>query len=231
MKMAPDQLVMLVFGVLLFVVALVYVVSQMVRGRSFKGAFILFVLAIALIGFPRMKSIKVLGAEFELNQSLAAIESNPDDPSARARVEQAVNALEARVTPSNSSAKLAKQLARGNEVLGRTEQALRWATAAQEKSPNSAKAREIFDRVQVQKLTPTDLNKPVSPQEQSDLNAAVSRLKQQPNLAPESRVTLAKAQLALGQTNEAAANVDSALKVKPNLKVDRNLRALVPPSP
>jgi hypothetical protein len=229
--MAPDQIVMLVCGILLFVAALGYLVFRMVRGRSFKGAFVLFVLAIALIGFPRIKSFEILGAKFELNQSLAAVENNPNDPSARARVEQAVNALEARVTPSNASPELAKQIARGNEVLGKTEQALKWATAAHKKSPESAKTREMFNRVQVQKLTPTDVNKPVSPQEQSNLNAAVSQLKQQPNLAPESRATLAKAQLALGQSNEAAVNLHSALKMKPNLKVDPNLKALVTPSP
>ena len=83
-----------------------------------------------------------MGAEVELNQSLAAVGSNPNDASARAHVEQAVNALKAWVTPSNATPELAKQLARGNEVLGKREQAVKWATAAHEKLPNSAPAPE-----------------------------------------------------------------------------------------
>jgi hypothetical protein len=64
-----------------------------------------------------------------------------NDPSVKARVEQAVNELKARVTPNNATPALAKQLARGNEVLGNTKQALKWKTAANEKSLESAKAQ------------------------------------------------------------------------------------------
>ena len=100
--MGLDQIVMFVFWVLFFVLALGYVVFRMVTGHSFKGAF----------------------------------------------VEQAVNALEARITPSNATPEVTKQLAHGNEVLGKTEQALKWATAAHEKSPEWAKAQELVIALQ-----------------------------------------------------------------------------------
>src|SRR6266404_2404014 len=137
MGMTPAQLAMLVCGILLFVFALVCVV----KWRSATLALPLFVVAVIMIGFPSVKSFKLMGAEIELNQSLAALENNPNDPSAKARLEQAVNTLEARVTPNNATPALAKQLARGNEVLGNTKQALKWKTAANEKSLESAKAR------------------------------------------------------------------------------------------
>jgi len=135
--MAPDQIAMLVCGVLLFVASLVCVLKR----RSATLALSLFVVAVIMIGFSSGKSFKLMGAEVELNQSLAALENNPSDPSAKARLEQAVNTLEARVTPNNASPELAKQLARRNEVLGNTKQALKWKTAANEKSLESAKAR------------------------------------------------------------------------------------------
>jgi hypothetical protein len=144
MKMRPDQIAMLVCGVLLFLAAL----GCLVAGRSAKLVTSLFLFAILMIGFPSIKSFKVMGAEFELNRSLAAVEKDPTDVAARN--------------------KLATQ---------------------------------------------------------------VAQLSKQTNLTAETRVTLAKAQFVLGQDKEAATNLRSALKEKPNLPVDPKLRAAVGPNP
>ena len=99
MKMSPDQIAMLVCGVLLFLAALGCLVTR----RSAKLVTFLFLFAILMIGFPSIKSFKVMGAEVELNQSLAALENNPNDPSAKARVKPNLKVdpnLKARVTPS-----------------------------------------------------------------------------------------------------------------------------------
>jgi hypothetical protein len=148
MEMGPDQVAMLVGGSLLFVVAVGLLVYCVVTRRSFKAVLLLFLVAIIMIGFPSITHFKILGAEVDLNRSLAAVEKNPNDPAARDR-----------------------------------------------------------------------------------LASAVAKVSQQPALTPQSRVTLAKAQLVLGRRDEAAANLQSALKAKPNLKVDANLRTLVSPSP
>jgi hypothetical protein len=145
MKMTPDQIAMLVCGVLLFLAALGCLVTR----RSATLVTSLFLFAILMIGFPSIKSFKVMGAEVELNRSLAAVEKNPNDMVARD--------------------KLATQ---------------------------------------------------------------VAQLSKQPKLTPETRLALAKAQFVLGQHKEAATNVQSALKEKPNLSVDPKLRAAaarVPP--
>src|ERR1700732_2103646 len=146
--MEPDQVAMLVGGVLLFVVALGLLVYCIVTRRPFKAVLFMFPVAIIMIGFPSITHFTLWGAEVELNRSLAAVEKNPNDPAATAR-----------------------------------------------------------------------------------LASAVSQVSQQPTLTPESRVTLAKAQLVLGRRDEAAANLRSALKAQPKLKVDPSLRALVSPSP
>ena len=143
--MSPDQIAMLVGGVVLFIFAL----GCLVAGGSAKLVISLFLFAILMIGFPSIKSFKVMGAEVELNRSLAAVEKNPSDAAAR-----------------------------------------------------------------------------------NKLAAQVDQLSKQPNLTPETRVALSKAQFILGQDKEAAINLRSALKEKPNLPVDPKLRAAatrVPP--
>jgi hypothetical protein len=148
MNMGPDQVAMLVGGSLLFVVALGLLIYCVVTRRSFKAVLFLFLVAIIMIGFPSITHFKILGAEVELNRSLAAVEENPNDSAARDR-----------------------------------------------------------------------------------LASAVAKVDQQSTLTPQSRATLAKAQWVLGRRDESAANLRSALKVQPKLKVDPSLRALVTPNP
>jgi len=85
-----------------------------------------------MIGFPSIKSFKVMGADVELNRTLEAVEKNPNDAAAKN--------------------KLATQ---------------------------------------------------------------VAQLSKQPNLTPETRLALAKAQFVLGQDKEAATTLRCARKEKP----------------
>jgi hypothetical protein len=148
--MTPDEVAMLVGGIAVFVAALGLVIYCVVTRRPFKALLFLFLIAIIMIGFPKIKHLVLPGGtEIDLIQSLQAVEKNPDDPAAKAR-----------------------------------------------------------------------------------LAGAVAKVSQNPNITPKTRLTLAKAQLVLGQRDEATANVKSALKSQPKLKVDPSLRALVPrPSP
>ncbi|HUI06062.1 MAG TPA: hypothetical protein VL486_03550 [Verrucomicrobiae bacterium] len=97
--------------------------------------------------------------------------------------------------------------------------------------PNSASTRKKFV-AELNKLdaahaaTPA---RPLSPQVHSTLAAMVTKLDRQPNLSPESRATLARTELLLGQTNQAVASLHSALKVDTNLVVDPKLRILMRP--
>jgi len=61
----------------------------------------------------------------------------------------------------------------------------------------------------------------------SSLSSTVAELNQRTNLTAESRMTLSKAQLALGQTNEAAATLHSVVRGQTNLVVDPRLRILL----
>jgi hypothetical protein len=148
--MTPDQVAMLVGGIVLFVVALGVLIYCIVTRRSFTAVIVLFVIAIIMIAYPKITSFKLPGGiEVDLAQKISAVEKNPNDQVAKAR-----------------------------------------------------------------------------------LAAAVAQVSEQPNITPKTRLTLARAQQLLGQNNKAKANVESALKVQPRLKLDPNLRDLiVSPSP
>jgi hypothetical protein len=148
--MTPDQIAMLVGGIILFVAALGLLIYSVITRRPFTVAVLLFVIAIIMIAYPKITSFKLPGGiEVELAQQIRAVEENPNDQTAKAR-----------------------------------------------------------------------------------LAATVAQASQNPNITPKTRLTLAKAQLLLGQRDEAKTNVKSALKLQPKLKLDPNLRVLVPkPSP
>ena len=99
------------------------------------------------------------------------------------------------------------------------------------RDPNSASAREKFD-AQLNRLEVAHAPgsaRPLSPQVRSSLDAVANQLSRRQNLSPEARVTLSKAQLVLGRTNDASTNLQYALKHNSNLVIDPKLRMLVNP--
>src|SRR6266567_3627455 len=91
MRMTADQVAMLVAGIVVFVVALGLLIYCVVTRRPYKAVLFLFVIAIIMIGFPSIKSFKLPGGtEVDLARSLQAVEENPNDPAAKARLEAAV---------------------------------------------------------------------------------------------------------------------------------------------
>jgi hypothetical protein len=134
--MTPDQIAMLVGGIVLFVVALGVLIYCIVTRRSFTAVIVLFVVAIIMIAYPKITSFKLPGGiEVVLDKNIKAVQENPNDPAAKA-----------------------------------------------------------------------------------NLAATVAQASKEPNLAPNTRLTLAKAQSLLGQQEEAEANVKAAVKAQPNLK-------------
>jgi len=225
--MSPYEIAMLVCGIVLFVVLLVLLVYCVITHRPYKVLLAIFPIAIIMIGFPAIKSFKIAGAEVDLKETLALVGKNPGDKGAQQRLGQALAKMERLVTTNNSTAVVAEQIARGNEVLGRTDQAYDWAGAALHKSPDSKTAKELYSRLEIQRLTPANLSRPLTRQANFELTAAVGRFNQQPDLEAESHVALSRAQLALGQTNEAVANLHSAIKGNTNLAADPRVLILM----
>ena len=221
----PTALIMLVGGVVLFVAALVCLFKR------FSAALVvtLFIISIVMIGFPRVQSFKIGGAEVNLGQLIEEQEKNPNNPETKARLEKELVRYNS-MQPSSASPQLAEQVARANEILNKNTLALNWAQAAAKKDPSSTQTRELVRRLQLKNVTPASADRSVPPQEASKLTSAVSELSGQPNLLP-SRTLHYRSATRPGEKEEAATNLHKALKQKPNVTVDPNLRALIAATP
>lgn len=75
--MTPDQIAMLVGGIVLFVVTLGLLVYCIVTRRSFKAGVVLFVIAIIMIAYPNITSFKLPGGiEVDLAQKINSLENS-----------------------------------------------------------------------------------------------------------------------------------------------------------
>ncbi len=227
-QIAPYQLVMLIGGVVLFLVAVGLLLFFVVKKRSTKPALVLLLFAIVMIGFPAIKSFKGLGFEMEIAVNLVQkktteLEKNPDDPTIKEELRADLDKLEANVTTNTASAEVAETIARGHEALGNSERAIKWASTALAKAPNSQTARVVLDRAKVTRLLPPDLSPPPTPAARSNLASAATQLSAHSSLTPEARFTLGKAQLALGQTNAARTNFEQAVRANSNLFINPTL--------
>jgi tetratricopeptide (TPR) repeat protein len=229
---APYQIAMLIGGIVLFLLSVALIIFATVKQRSTKTGLVVLPLAVLMIGFPAIKNFEGLGFKLEVAVSAvetkaAAVEENPDDAAAKKELEGALNNLEANMTTNTASANVAETIAHGNLVLGKHDSAIKWARVAVAKDPNSTTARILLDRAKVSEALPRDSMQPLPPVARSNLSSAVIDLDKHQNLSPATRVTLAKAQLALGQTNAATTNLEHAVKTNPKLVLDPKLKTLL----
>ena len=134
MRMTADQAAMLVAGIVVFVVALGLLTYCVVTRRPYKAVLFLFVIAIIMIGFPSIKSFKLPGGtEVDLARSLQAVEENPNDPAAKARLAAAVAKVnrQPNITPQTRAT-----LANAQLVLGQRDEATKNVKAALKAQPN-----------------------------------------------------------------------------------------------
>lgn len=215
---------MLACGIVLFVVGVGLIVFLTYKHRSTKPALILLPLAIVMIGFPSVQSFKGLGFEMTVavqavQSGARAVEEDPRDETAKRQLAEALAKLESNVSPESASAQAAETIAEGHEALGNPERAIQWANVAIRKDPGSETARVVLNRAKVNQALPADLGAPLAAAARSNLTSAARELSSQGNMSPATRLTLAKAQLALGQTNAAKINLQQAVRANTNLLV------------
>ncbi len=224
-KIAEYQTVMLIRGIIPFLLAAGLTVFFATTKRSTKPALVLLPFAILMIGFPAVKGFKGFGFQMEMAVNLvqdetAKVEKDPEDSAAKQSLRAEVDKLEANVTTNTAPAKVAETIAQAHLALGNPERAIKWANAALAKNPDSQPARVVLDRAKVTRLLSPDLAPPPTPSARSNLASAARELSTHPNLTPEARFTLGRAQLALGRTNAARTNLQQAVRANSNLFIN-----------
>ena len=85
------EIVMLVLGVLLFLVALVKLMK-----KASAGLVVFFLLAIAMIGYPSIQSIQYEKGVITVDKKVHDLEANPGNEALRASLQQDMGKIEGR---------------------------------------------------------------------------------------------------------------------------------------
>jgi tetratricopeptide (TPR) repeat protein len=205
------EVVMLALGVFLFVVLVL--------------ALVFFMVSIVMMGYPSIKSVQVQKDGVNIEKTARELRENPDKAEVRSKLEQQVSSIGDR--PISDPTTLT-HLATAQFALGHDKAAEQTVKKALKSDPKAAGARELQDRITaVQKLDSMVAEVEKNPGDtaaKSQLQQTVKEASQQPNANPTALARIAKAQQALGQSEEAAKNLQKALKIDPNLAELKTLK-------
>lgn len=126
------EIILLVLGILFFVTLLGILLIHVRRQTDTKSVLPFFVLAVAMIAFPGIQSIKFSNDGAEIQKETEELKQDPTDPARKEELRRSVAELEAR--PSRS-AETSLILARARFALGDTLEARTHILRARELAP------------------------------------------------------------------------------------------------
>lgn len=228
------ECVMLVCGFVLFVFALAAITLMIVQRRSFKALIVLFLIAIVLMGFPGIAAVKFNNGVLEIN----TLRAQPPGSIPPAQQEQYAKTLASVARRSTDQPQLQAKIADGYRVIGDTNRAYALAKSVLAHDPAPA-TRQLLVPVLTAKLNQTlqasappaaasakaagsaPLAAPVtSPAAQHEITTLATQLQTASAALPAtSHVALARAYVALGQPQQAQANVSAARRLDPTVHI------------
>lgn len=111
----PGEVVLLVLGVVLFVVLLFVLWHQVSNRRSLSGLLGFFMLPIAMIGYPSIRSLQYREGMITIEKTTQQLEANPSNPKLRATLQQQVQRTAPRSTNNPQDAVV---VAKARSLLG-----------------------------------------------------------------------------------------------------------------
>ena len=219
------EIVLGALGVLLFVVLVPMLLRQIWRDKPYVGLLAFFLLPVAMIGFPGLKSIQYKDGVLSLEKDAHQLQQNPTDKALREKVARQVADIGSRpsTNPETMTSVAQAQFELGNHAAAET--AVDQALKERPKLADAVKLKEriVIDR-QLQELSAKVTQNPSDQRAKRQLEAVAHEAVKQPIASPEMLANIAAGEAAVGHTAEAAAFNKKALAINPNLQRARLLQ-------
>jgi hypothetical protein len=228
------ECVMLICGFVLFVFAMAAITVMIVQRRSFKAMIVLFLIAIVLMGFPGIAAVKFNDGVLEVD----TLRQQPAGSLTPQQQQQYAKTLAEVEQRSAGQPALQAKVADGYRVLGDVNRAYALAQSVLAQNPKPA-TRQLLVPVLTARLnqvaqvgapsaTPPPAGSgapaatpPVAPARQHEIATVAKQLQATGGALPAtSHVALARAYVALGQPQQAAANVTAARRLDPHIPIN-----------
>ncbi|MGO9588834.1 MAG: hypothetical protein ACLP3K_02160 [Candidatus Acidiferrales bacterium] len=212
------EVVLLVLGVALFVVILIGLGAAMAKGKPFIKLLPFSFVSLAMIAYPGIQTLKISAAEVDIQTTSAALEQDPTNQAARVKLSSDISTLAGR---SISAPQTLTAIARGQLILNDKQAAEANLQKALQKNPTLPDAVALQKRIQVEEqlpaLTAQVEQHPDDTAAKTALQQSVTDITKTGVANPVTLTTVAKAQAALGNTDQAVVNVNRALQINPKL--------------
>ncbi|MSN26127.1 MAG: hypothetical protein GJV46_09695 [Geobacter sp.] len=214
----PFEMVLLVLGVLFFLVLLVAFALLVVRGKPFGKLFAFFVIPVAMVGFPGIKSIEFSNSVVKIEKATHELQANPTDKKLRESLDKELANVSARPlsNPQDSVTVARAQVALGNNAAA--EENLKKALAVNPQLPEALELKKRIDLdTKLAELTSQAEQKPENAAVKSKLTNTVNEIVTFKTANPLTISNIARAQAVLGDQVKAQENVAKVLRINPKL--------------
>jgi tetratricopeptide (TPR) repeat protein len=223
-QLSIGEFVLLVLGIILFFTLLIILIIMAVQKREFKVLLFFFLIPLAMIGWPTIKSMKLSPTGFELsNENINKAQTNQE---ARSQLEQITKNLNGTNISSPDSIKL---LAKANAVLGDTNIAIQQVERVLMKYPNDKEAlhlRNIYSTPDVilQKSIDKVKTNPTDPNAKAELQSNLQQIETGTETKKPNLIKVAAAHYLLADTAKTISTLEKAVVKDPELKNVTNAR-------
>jgi tetratricopeptide (TPR) repeat protein len=219
------EVVLLVLGVVFFVVLLFAFGYYLKQNRSITPLLAFFVVAIAMIGYPSIKSIQIKDDVVTIEKETHKLEANPTDATARTTLQQKVAKVEER--PIYNAPDLTA-IAKAQFALGNDAQAAKTADKALQSDPKATEAKNLISKIdginRLHVLATTVSANPGDSVARAQLQTSVADLSASKLASPKALTELARGQAALGEHQKALETANTAVTISPASAETRQLR-------
>lgn len=217
------EVIMLGMGVILFIVAVWLLIRTALKGGSIVGPLAILPFVVIFAGYPSIQSIKFGDGVTEV-QKISRVGLAADATAEqKAAAEKQIADVEQRATTPQLQVAVANAWRR----LGNLDKAYQVAQKVNAEKPSEQITKALVP-IYTEKLDQTVAAAPTSQSVDQNKREEISRVSaelqaQTKALPAEAHISLAQAQAALGQSDKAAASVETAKRVDPNVRIDPTL--------